>query len=102
MSQTAATAAPTAPHSGSTARRMAKTIYNGFHSYFADFQNITLGAKARFEKAHWQAVQTANQDRIELYKSKVQMTAELLGTVTNRDITDLDLWRQAKVVLQGI
>ncbi|MCC6295828.1 MAG: bifunctional isocitrate dehydrogenase kinase/phosphatase, partial [Pseudomonadales bacterium] len=36
---------------------MAKTIYNGFHSYFADFQNLTLGAKARFEKAHWHAVQ---------------------------------------------
>lgn len=98
MIQTAATAAPTALHSSSTARRMAKTIYNGFHSYFADFQNLTLGAKARFEKAHWQAVQTANQDRIELYKNKVKMTADLLATVTNRDITDLDLWRQAKGV----
>ncbi len=98
MNQTALANAPTLLHSSSTARRMAKTIYNGFHSYFADFQNITLGAKARFEKAHWPAVQTANQDRIELYKSKVKMTAELLGTVTNRDITDLDLWRQAKGV----
>ena len=87
--------APTALH-GNTARRMAKTIYNGFHSYFADFQNLTLGAKARFEKAHWHAVQTANQDRIELYKSKVRMTAELLRTVTNRDITQLELWRLAK------
>ena len=86
---------PTALHS-STARRMAKTVYNGFHSYFADFQNLTLGAKARFEKAHWHAVQTANQDRIELYKSKVRMTAELLRSVTNRDITELALWRLAK------
>ncbi|MFZ5652784.1 MAG: bifunctional isocitrate dehydrogenase kinase/phosphatase [Pseudomonadota bacterium] len=97
MNQRAAIAAPGALRS-STARRMAKTIYNGFHSYFADFQNLTLGAKARFEKAHWHAVQRANQDRIELYKDKVRMTAELLATVTNRDITDLDLWQQAKGV----
>jgi len=93
---TAAAAAAPSPLHSSTARRMAKTIYNGFHSYFADFQNLTLGAKARFEKAHWHAVQHANQDRIELYKSKVRMTAELLRTVTNRDITQLELWRLAK------
>ncbi len=95
---TARTAATAGPLRNSAARRMAKTIYNGFLSYFADFQNITLGAKARFEKADWHAVQRANQDRIELYKSKVRMAAELLGTVTNRDVTELDLWRQTKDV----
>jgi len=82
----------------STARRMAKTIFNGFHSYFADFQNITLGAKARFEKADWQAVQDINQDRIELYKAKVQQAAQLLTTVTTKDVTELELWAQAKTI----
>lgn len=90
------TAVAPGPLHSSTARRMAKTIYNGFHSYFADFQNLTLGAKARFEKAHWHAIQGANQDRIELYRSKVRMTSELLHTVTNRDLTQLELWRLAK------
>ena len=47
------TAATAGPLRNSAARRMAKTIYNGFLSYFADFQNITMGAKARFEKADW-------------------------------------------------
>ena len=96
MRTAAQPAATSGPLRNSAARRMAKTIYNGFHSYFADFQNITMGAKARFEKADWHAVQRANQDRLELYKSKVRMAAELLHTVTNRDVTELDLWRQAK------
>ena len=82
----------------STARRMAKTILNGFRSYFADYLNMTLGAKARFEKADWHAVQSANVDRLELYKAKVRQVSELLATVTNKDITDLELWRQAKAV----
>lgn len=82
----------------STARRMSKTILNGFRSYFADYLNMTLGAKARFEKADWHAVQRANVDRLELYKGKVRQVSELLATVTNKDITDLELWRQAKAV----
>lgn len=82
----------------STARRMSKTILNGFRSYFADYLNMTLGAKARFEKADWQAVQWANVERLELYKAKVRQVSELLATVTNKDITDLELWRQAKAV----
>ncbi|MGK2915128.1 MAG: bifunctional isocitrate dehydrogenase kinase/phosphatase [Porticoccaceae bacterium] len=80
----------------STARRMAKTIHNGFRSYFSDFLNITLGAKARFEKADWLGAQDAQNERIELYKSKVKQVSELLRTVTNKDTTNLDLWRQAK------
>lgn len=82
----------------STARRMSKTILNGFRSYFADSLNLSLGAKARFEKANWHAVQQANVDRLELYKFKVRQVADLLSNVTNKDIYDLDLWRQTKAV----
>jgi isocitrate dehydrogenase kinase/phosphatase len=79
-----------------TARRIAKTILNGFEAYFADFQNYTLGAKARFEKADWQAVQTAHRERIELYKSKVDQVRQLTRGVTSKDVSDLELWRQAR------
>lgn len=79
-----------------TARRIAKTILNGFEAYFADFQNITLGAKARFEKADWQGVQSAHRERIELYKRKVDQIRQLTGEVTSKDISDLELWRQAR------
>ncbi len=79
-----------------TARRIAKTILNGFEAYFADFQNFTLGAKARFEKADWQAVQAAHRERIELYKRKVDQIRQLTRDVTSKDINDLELWRQAR------
>ena len=80
----------------STARRMAKTILNGFRSYFADYLNSTLTAKARFEKADWRGVRDANVDRLELYKDKVAQTVKYLGIVTNKDLENLLLWREAK------
>ncbi len=80
----------------STARRMAKTILNGFRSYFADYLNSTLSAKARFEKADWHGVQQANVDRLELYKDKVSQTVQYLEMVTNKDIANLELWSEAK------
>ena len=80
----------------STARRMAKTILNGFRSYFADYLNSTLSAKARFEKADWHGVQQANVERLELYKLKVAQTIQYLEMVTNKDIANLDLWSEAK------
>ncbi len=79
-----------------TAKRIAKTILNGFEAYFADFQNMTLGAKARFEKADWQGVHEAHRNRIELYKYKVDQVCTLVKNVTSKDITQLELWTQAK------
>jgi len=81
----------------STARRMAKTILNGFRSYFADHLNATLSAKARFEKADWHGVQHANAARLELYTDKITQTVQYLGSVTNKDLANLDLWREAKI-----
>ena len=75
---------------------MAKTILNGFRSYFADYLNSTLSAKARFEKADWHGVQQANVDRLELYKDKVAQTVQYLEMVTNKDIANLELWSEAK------
>ena len=80
-----------------TARRMAKTILNGFRSYFADHLNATLSAKARFEKADWIGTQKANADRLELYTAKINQTVQYLGMVTNKDLAKLDLWREAKL-----
>ncbi|WP_193161809.1 bifunctional isocitrate dehydrogenase kinase/phosphatase [Microbulbifer hainanensis] len=79
-----------------TARRIAKTILNGFDAYFADYQNITLGAKARFEMAAWQGVHQANKERIDLYKTKVNQVLKLVHSVTSKDTSMLDLWRDAR------
>ncbi|WNZ55839.1 bifunctional isocitrate dehydrogenase kinase/phosphatase [Microbulbifer sp. JTAC008] len=79
-----------------TARRIAKTILNGFDAYFADYQNITLGAKARFETASWQAAHEANKARIDLYKTKVTQVVDLVHSVTSKDTSQLELWRDAR------
>src|SRR5262245_8196653 len=80
----------------SAARRVARTILNGFESYFAEFQNITLGGKRRFESANWHAVQHANIERLDLYKIKVNRVARLVREVTSRDLGDMELWSEAK------
>src|SRR5512139_2427941 len=78
------------------ARRVARTILNGFESYFAEYQNITLGAKRRFETANWQAVHDASTERIDLYKNKVNHVVRLVREVTSQDLANLELWSTAR------
>jgi isocitrate dehydrogenase kinase/phosphatase len=80
----------------SSSHRLARTILNGFHAMFADFQNVTLGAKARFEQQHWHGVQQAQADRLEVYKSKVDNLMPMLNTMVNNALNDLELWREVK------
>ena len=54
--------------------RLARTILNGFTSYFAEFENITLAARTRFEKAEWGVMHAISTRRIDLYKEKVLET----------------------------
>lgn len=77
-------------------RRVARTILNGFESYFAEYQNITLGAKRRFERADWRGVHEASKERIDLYKSMVARVGRLVREVTSRDLADLELWHDAR------
>jgi len=78
------------------ARRVARTILNGFESYFAEYQNITLGAKRRFETANWQGVHEASTERIDLYKSKISRVVRLVREVTSQDLSRLELWHEAR------
>ena len=56
----------------SNALRLAKVILNGFDAFFGDFQNVTLGAQARFEQADWLLVHASMSHRLEMYKKKVK------------------------------
>ncbi len=78
------------------ARRIARTILNGFEAYFAEYQNITLGAKRRFETANWQGVHEASTERIECYKSKVNHVARQVREVTSQDLRNLELWHESR------
>ena len=79
-----------------TSARFAQTILNGFESYFADYQNITLAARPRFENADWQGMHAASRRRIDLYKEKVQQVMEFVELIAGDNLRDYHFWTQAK------
>lgn len=79
-----------------TSQRFAQTILNGFESYFADFQNLTLAAKPRFEKADWQGVHAASRKRIDLYKLKVGQVYEFVELIAGDNLHDFSFWKEAR------
>jgi isocitrate dehydrogenase kinase/phosphatase len=80
----------------SIARRFARAILNGFDSMFAEWQNLTLGAQARFERAEWHAIHTAMADRLTIYRGKVHGAAATAGIIAGERLQDRRLWREAK------
>ena len=80
----------------SNALRLAKVILNGFDAFFGDFQNVTLGAQARFEQADWLLVHASMSHRLEMYKKKVRDVAALSDGLADGLADDRALWREAK------
>jgi len=78
--------------------RFARTILNGFESYFADFQNITLAAKSRFENADWLGMQQASTQRIDLYKLKTTKIYDYVELIAGEQLHDFEFWREARDV----
>ncbi len=76
----------------SLTNQIARTIVNGFNAMHADFQNITLGAKARFEHDNWHAVDKAQRDRLNVYADKVNNLLNLLSNLAGEHIYDLKSW----------
>ena len=79
-----------------TLERFVRTILNGFESYFADFQNITLAATSRFENADWVGMRMASIHRIDLYKAKTATISEYVELIAGDELRDLDFWRAAR------
>ncbi|MEM6544634.1 MAG: bifunctional isocitrate dehydrogenase kinase/phosphatase [Pseudomonadota bacterium] len=78
--------------------RFARIVLNGFESYFAEFQNITLGARSRFENADWQGIQAATTERIDLYKLKVSSVLGAVRLVAGSELEDYDFWRDTRQI----
>ena len=78
--------------------RLARTILNGFAAYFAEFENITLAARTRFENAEWQLMHVASTRRIALYKEKVLETLEFATYIAGDELTNFDFWTQTRAV----
>ncbi|HDY83886.1 MAG TPA: bifunctional isocitrate dehydrogenase kinase/phosphatase [Halieaceae bacterium] len=82
--------------------RFAHTILNGFEAYFAEFQNITLAAKSRFENADWQGMQKASNQRIDLYKAKTTKIYSYVELIAGEQLLDFEFWREARDVYSAL
>ena len=76
--------------------RFARTILNGFEAYFAEFQNITLAARARFEAQDWQGMHAASIQRIDLYKESTTRVLQYVELIAGEQLHNLQFWRQAR------
>lgn len=82
--------------------RFARIILNGFESYFADYQNITLGARSRFENADWLGVHAATIQRIDLYKLKVNFVLDTVELVAGEELRNYEFWRDSRKIYAGL
>ncbi|EED30975.1 isocitrate dehydrogenase kinase/phosphatase [gamma proteobacterium NOR5-3] len=82
--------------------RFARIILNGFESYFADYQNITLGARSRFENADWLGIHAATIQRIDLYKLKVNFVLDTVELVAGDELRNYDFWRDTRKIYAGL
>ena len=78
--------------------RFARTILNGFESYFAEFQNITLAARSRFENADWLGMHAASIERIDLYKEKTHQIIQFVELIAGDQLRDFQFWSESRMV----
>ncbi|MEH6610901.1 MAG: bifunctional isocitrate dehydrogenase kinase/phosphatase [Halioglobus sp.] len=78
--------------------RFARTILNGFESYFAEFQNITLAARSRFENADWLGMHAASIERIDLYKEKTHQIIQFVELIAGDQLRDFQFWSETRLV----
>ncbi len=76
--------------------RFARTILNGFESYFAEFEIITLAARTRFENADWQGMQQASRDRIDIYKVKSSSILTHVELIAGEQLRDYAFWADVR------
>lgn len=79
-----------------TRQLFARAILNGFESYFAEYQNITLAARARFERADWHGLRDSAIERIDLYKKKTTEVQQYVELIAGDDLRDRDFWRKSR------
>ncbi|MDP4916509.1 MAG: bifunctional isocitrate dehydrogenase kinase/phosphatase, partial [Haliea sp.] len=76
--------------------RFARTILNGFEAYFAEFQNITLAARSRFEAQDWLGMHAASIRRIDLYNDSTTRVLEYVELIAGEQLHSLDFWEEAR------
>jgi isocitrate dehydrogenase kinase/phosphatase len=78
--------------------RFARVILNGFYAYFAEFENITLAARTRFEQAEWTSMQDFSSRRIDIYKETVMETLAVARHIAGDQIEELTFWADTRAL----
>ena len=84
-------------HTLTLSRHIATTILEGFNRHFSIFQQITAGARDRFERADWHAVHRASRERIMLYDHRIEETIALVRELYGIQQLDTQLWQDIKL-----
>jgi isocitrate dehydrogenase kinase/phosphatase len=83
-------------------QRFARVVLNGFYAYFAEFENITLAARTRFEQAEWASMQDISSQRIDIYKETVMHTLGVARQIAGEQIEDLSFWAGTRSLYAGL
>ncbi len=79
------------------AKQIARTVLDGFELHYWLFREISAGARERFERADWNAVQKASRERIDFYDHRVKDTTKKLHEIFGLPELDELLWQRVKV-----
>ena len=79
-------------------QRFSRVILNGFYAYFAEFENITLAARTRFEQAEWSSMQEISSRRIDVYKETVMETLGVARHIAGEQIENLRFWAETRAI----
>jgi len=83
-------------------QRFARVILNGFYAYFAEFENITLAARTRFEQAEWSRMAEVSSRRIDIYKETVMETLSVARQIAGEHIDDLGFWAATRSIYASL
>ena len=83
-------------------QRFARVILNGFYAYFAEFENITLAARTRFEQAQWPRMAEVSSRRIDIYKETVMETLSVARQIAGEQINDLGFWSATRSIYASL
>jgi isocitrate dehydrogenase kinase/phosphatase len=86
-----------APHSqANLALAIAESILQGFNRHFTKFQEITAGARQRFESADWKGTREASRQRILVYDEMVDANIDELKKKFQLQPLEETLWKKVK------
>jgi len=83
-------------------QRFARVVLNGFYAYFAEFENITLAARTRFEQAEWADMAEVSSRRIDVYKERVMETLGVARHIAGEHIDDLNFWSGTRSIYANL